>query len=117
MHRKIIVLSVDYDPERHDDPAGWDWATLTDQPGTTVVAAGFVGEVNDEGDISNDELNADELKAVQLVDGVEDLASFSQSCGSDDLEERLIDEVSRNNLDIDVDKIDFVKVLGYFQNN
>jgi hypothetical protein len=53
MHRKIIVLSVDYDPKRHDDPASWDWATLTDQPGTTVVAAGFVGKVNDDGDIND----------------------------------------------------------------
>jgi len=63
MHRKIIVLSVDYDPERHDDPAGWDWATLTDQPGTTVVAAGFVGKVNDDDTI------VDERGTKYAIDG------------------------------------------------
>lgn len=62
------------------------------------------------------ELNEDELKTVQLIDGVQDLSSFAETCGSDDLEERLTDEVARNDLDINVDNIDFVKLLGRFQN-
>lgn len=71
-------------------------------------------EIYDRG--SDDELNADERKAVDLIDGDERLASFAAVCGSDDLEERLTDEIDRNDLDIDVDHIDFVKVMDRFQN-
>jgi hypothetical protein len=62
------------------------------------------------------ELNADERKAFLLIDGDERLASFAATCGSDDLEERLADEIERNDLDISVGRIDFVKVMNYFQN-
>jgi hypothetical protein len=62
-------------------------------------------------------LNADERKAVDLIDGDERLAFFAAGCGSDDLEERLADEIERNNLDISVGRIDFVKVMNYFQDN
>lgn len=62
------------------------------------------------------DLNADETKVLQLIDGVDTLASFAATCGSDDLEERLTDEIVRNDLDIGVGNVDFVKVLTYFQN-
>lgn len=70
--------------------------------------------VGDE--VDDDDLTADERKVVDLIDGTADLASFVTSCGSDDLEERITDEVDRNDLDIDVDGIDWVKVLAHFQN-
>lgn len=54
MLRKIIVLSVDYDPSQHDDPASWDWSALIDQPGTVLVAAGYVGEINDDDTITDE---------------------------------------------------------------
>jgi hypothetical protein len=68
------------------------------------------------GSQSDDELNADERKAFLLIDGDERLASFAATCGSDDLEERLADEIERNDLDISVGRIDFVKLMNYFQN-
>ena len=66
--------------------------------------------------LDGSELNADERKAVDLIDGDERLAFFAAGCGSDDLEERLADEIERNDLDISVGRIDFVKVMNYFQN-
>jgi hypothetical protein len=66
-------------------------------------------------DRDSDELNDDERKAVELIDGDERLASFAAGCGSDDLEERLIDETERNDLDINLAVIDFVKVMNYYQ--
>lgn len=53
MHRKLIILSIDYDPNVHDDPASWKWSTLISQPNTEVVAAGFIGVVNDDGTITD----------------------------------------------------------------
>lgn len=62
------------------------------------------------------ELNADELKAVQLIDSVDTLTSLAATCGSDDLEQQITDDVDRNDLDIDVTNVDWVKVLARFQN-
>lgn len=95
---------------------------------TTLEAAGWtmletpegeeweITEVVGTSDAIDDELNADERKAVSLIDGDERLAFFAAGCGSDDLELRLIDEVYRNDLDINVDNIDFVKLMNQFQN-
>jgi hypothetical protein len=91
------------------DPSVAAAATLS--PAALVDAAAEAAALNDD-----DELNADERKVVELIDDNGTLTSFAGGCGSDDLEERITDEVDRNDLDIDVSVVDWVKVLDRFQN-
>lgn len=86
----------------------------THETGRPTYLAGWEFEPGSQS-LDGDVLNPDERKAVDLIDGDERLASFAAVCGSGDLEERLTDEIDRNDLDIDVDRIDFVKVMNRFQ--
>lgn len=40
--KKMVMLEVDYNPAKHDDPAEWDWSTLADTPVVVHGAADMI---------------------------------------------------------------------------